>query len=89
MERSERMSLAEQLRQRPSRIEPAPVPPAQDDSADRFFGSARSAHSLFSSHKILERGLEAWPKHYPAEADAPQENRSVLHAGQRDVLLDP
>jgi len=84
-ERTERLLLAEQLRQQSAPPVPAPtVPPGSAPSEEP------TPESLLAAHRALEHGLAAWPPrpivvYPPAGAPGPP----VLQVGHRDVLLDP
>lgn len=79
-ERTERLALAQLVHERSV---PAPVPVMPEPSPE-----PPSPHSVLASHRLLERGLDAWP----APASGPESplspSRPVLRAGQTDALLD-
>jgi hypothetical protein len=93
-ERSERLTLAHRLRERP----PAPTLNSWPRSAVNIVPAESPAHDepppdgYLASRRALERGLDAWPSRAlarsgptnPSLADPP-----VLSLGQREALLDP
>lgn len=90
-ERSERLALARQLREHRSvPVDKAPSSPAADVVPPETEEAAPD--SYLASHRALEKGLDAWPVRAVVRAGSPRSpspNPSILHAGQRDALLDP
>jgi hypothetical protein len=92
LERSQRLSLTEQLRHAPAALSPTTAPPASSLPAPTEFAatSEAKASSLLASHMALEKGLEAWPAQAIGPLAAPgAPSQPIYHVGQRDGVLDP
>jgi hypothetical protein len=89
-ERSERLALAERLRQQP----PAPAPAAPSSSAapsDPPTADEPQPNSLLAAHRALEQGLDAWagqPMTRAGATDPPPYASPVLQVGRPDRLPD-
>ncbi len=90
-ERSERQTLARQLREHPSVPvnEPTAAPAADVAPAE---SDEPAPDSYFVSHRALEQGLDAWPLppivHKGSNAVAPASS-AIFRVGRRDLLLEP
>jgi len=85
-ERSDRLALAEQVRQQqaPDEPSPPPIPAAGPSTTDE-----PAPDSLFVARRALEHGLDAWPPRPVVAAGPPAPEPPVLRLGQRDALLQP
>ncbi len=89
VERSERLSLARQMRKQPPASSPLPAPPAVP--AESYSDDAASPDSLLTARRTYEQGLEAWPPESEGQtgtAEAPS-NVRILQVRHPDGLLDP
>jgi hypothetical protein len=86
-ERSERLALVQQVHLL-TRTQPVPaaVPsPVESPSADSL-----PPNSFLAFHRVLDRGLDAWPAASTPAAPAPANpNPPVIRVGRRDWSLDP
>lgn len=90
-ERSERLALAEELRRRPTATMPAPGP--EPVAVEPASTEPPSADSYLAVRRRWERDPDsllvmAAPKSKPSDEPLPA-NVPILHAWQRDGLLDP
>jgi hypothetical protein len=91
-ERAGRLALARQLGERPAAAPGADplaplAAPAEPPTAEE-----PGPYSLQAAYRALERGLDAWGPRTFVRADLPgppEPSPPVLHAGQRDALLEP
>lgn len=98
-ERAERLALARRVQQAPSPTEPAPAPaptstpvaPSEPDAPVPLVRDEPPAHSYLASHRMLDKGLDAWPAAPPLAAQAlPDAPRPpVLRAWPYDEMLEP
>jgi hypothetical protein len=84
-ERSERLALAQQVHLL-NRTQPAPAVVPDPPSSESL-----PPNSFLAFHRVLDRGLDAWPA--ASTPSAPQEpaspNPPVIRVGRRDWSLDP
>jgi hypothetical protein len=89
VERSERLSLAEQLRSQAPVLSPSLVPPVSP--TEPTSDDTGMYDSYLSSRRALNDGLEAWPPQPAGKtglANVPASN-PVYQVGHRDILLEP
>ena len=88
-ERTERLVLAQQLRQRTTVPTPDVSPsPSPADAPSEPLPVDESPDSFLATHRALEKGLDAWPVRAIVRAETPGSNPRVLQVGTRDALLD-
>jgi hypothetical protein len=82
-EHHERLSLERRVRELSA---PSPTAPAVPEPS--LSPEPPSPHSLLASHRVLDRGLDAWPAPTaPGPESPPAPARPILRAGQTDALL--
>jgi hypothetical protein len=80
IEHFERTALARRVQELSAPAAPAPVSPEPSPEPP-------SPHSLLASHRVLDRGLDAWPAPEPGPESPSAPARPILRAGQTDALL--
>jgi len=80
-ERHERQALAQLIR---GPYAPAPAPLTSEPPSSP---EPPSPYSVLASHRVLERGLDAWPGPALGPQSPPEAERSILRARQIDALL--
>jgi hypothetical protein len=93
-ERSERLVLAQRLREHPPApaVNPSPPPAAHAAPAESLAADEPAPESYLASRRALEKGLDAWPSRVVVRSgpeDPSLTNPPVLTPGQRDALLEP
>jgi hypothetical protein len=90
-ERSERLALAQRLRQAPAPV-PTPSPPSSSAAPlEPSTAEEPPPNSLLAAHKALEHGLDAWPAQPVTRTnttDPPASASHVLQVGRPDRLPD-
>ena len=93
-ERSERLALAQRLRERPPApaVNPSSLPAANTAPVESPGLDDVPPDSYLASRRALEKGLDAWPSRVVVRGgptDPAVQEPPILRLGQRDALLDP
>jgi len=93
-ERSDRLALALQLRERPPMpvVNPSPPPAANSAPEETPQTDELPPDGYLASRRALEQGLDAWPIRAVVRAEPTEPsfmNPPILRLGQRDALLEP
>lgn len=92
LERAERLALAGQIQKLSPRAIPAVPAPGAPLAEDPSISDDEQANTYFTTHRLLESGVENWPDRTVVQTDKSDPtppNSPILRVGRPDALLDP